>query len=273
MAIDKVPIPEPAIDVGAALGADIEAEEVAALLPLAERPFDAATYRPRTHVPLPGGFLRFEGFIPGLDEDTLLREPMEHLSVDASTVRTLVDAVTFGPFCSRLIEMRAKSLLYGALVERWWDTTSSFHFSSTGEMTLTPYDFLMLTGLRVGVGDLVPFDPDMTQWRDAQLQLLGAIPDTTTRRIVRYSWFYDHFSGTQPVTADEVAQYTRGFMTYLFGTTLYANRENTVRLYILRALVHLSGIVDYDWGDTSLATLYYYMSSISRRKADSLGGY
>ncbi|GMP68534.1 hypothetical protein CsSME_00028127 [Camellia sinensis var. sinensis] len=49
-------------------------------------PFDAATYRPRTHVPPPGGIVRFEGFIPGLDEDTLLREPMEDLSTDASTV-------------------------------------------------------------------------------------------------------------------------------------------------------------------------------------------
>ncbi|KAL7168350.1 hypothetical protein ACSBR2_038734 [Camellia fascicularis] len=58
--------------------------------------------------------------------------------------------------------MRAKSWLYMALVERWWDTTNSFHFFSTGEMTLTPYDFSMLTGLRVGVGDPIPFNPDMT---------------------------------------------------------------------------------------------------------------
>lgn len=143
-------------------------------------------------MPPPGNILRFEGFIPGLDEDTLLREPMEHVSADASTViarriggygsifgprrwyewlpaeiRTLVDAAGFGPFCSRLIHMMAKSWLYGALVERWWDTTFSFHFSSTGEMTLTPYDFSMLTSLRVGVDGLVSFDSNMTQWRAA----------------------------------------------------------------------------------------------------------
>ncbi|KAI7979642.1 Protein MAINTENANCE OF MERISTEMS, partial [Camellia lanceoleosa] len=188
-------------------------------------------------------------------------------------VRTLMDTASFSPFYSGLIDMRAKSFLYGALVEIWWDTTNSFHFSSTGEMTLTPYDFSMLTGLRVGVGDPVLFDPDMTQWKDAQLQLLGAIPDTTSRGMVRYSWFYDHFFGTQPVTVNEVAQYTRGFLTYLFGTTLFANRENTVRLYILGALVHLSRIADYDWGGTGLATLYCYMSSISRHKADSFGSY
>lgn len=43
MASDEVPIPDPAVGIGVALGADMEAEE-AALLPLAKRPFDAATY-------------------------------------------------------------------------------------------------------------------------------------------------------------------------------------------------------------------------------------
>ncbi|GMP98415.1 hypothetical protein CsSME_00046312 [Camellia sinensis var. sinensis] len=292
MASDEVPILDPTVGIGAALGADMEAEEAAALFSLTERPFDEATYQLRTHVPPPGGILRFEGFIPGLDEDTLLREPMEHISANASMVIsrriggygfifgprrwyerlsvevcTLVNAARFRPFCSGLIQMRAEFWLYAALVERWWDTTNLFHFSSIREMTLTPYDFSMLTGLRVGVSSPV------TQWRDAQLQLLGAIPDTTSHGMVRNSWFLGHFSGTQPATTGEVAQYTRGFLIYLLGTTVFANKENTVGLYILGALVHLPRMVEYDWGSTGLATLYYYMSSVSRRKADSLGGY
>ncbi|KAL7196124.1 hypothetical protein ACSBR1_036192 [Camellia fascicularis] len=121
-----------------------------------------------------------------------------------------------------------------------WDTTDSFHFSSIGELTLTPYDFSILTGLRVGVGGPIPCDLDMTQWRAAQHQLLGAIPDITSHGMVRYNWFYDHFSESQLVTPDEVAQYTRGFLMYLLSTTLFANRENTVGLYLLGALVHLS---------------------------------
>ncbi|KAL7253907.1 hypothetical protein ACSBR1_008280 [Camellia fascicularis] len=60
---------------------------------------------------------------------------------------------------------------------------------------------------------------------------------------------------------------------YLLGTTLFANRKNTVGLYLLRALVHLPQVIEYEWGGTGLATLYCYMSSVSRRKADSLGGY
>ncbi|KAL7169689.1 hypothetical protein ACSBR2_034674 [Camellia fascicularis] len=73
------------------------------------------------------------GIIPGLEEDTLLREPTEHLSADASTViarriigygtisgprrwyerlptevRTVVNAAGFGPFCSGLIQIWAE---------------------------------------------------------------------------------------------------------------------------------------------------------------------
>ncbi|GMP68366.1 hypothetical protein CsSME_00028002 [Camellia sinensis var. sinensis] len=72
MASDEVPIPDLAIGIGAVLGADIESKDVLVLPPLIDRPFDAATYRPRTHAPSPGSILRFEGLIPGIDEDILL---------------------------------------------------------------------------------------------------------------------------------------------------------------------------------------------------------
>ncbi|KAL7264118.1 hypothetical protein ACSBR1_002131 [Camellia fascicularis] len=117
-------------------------------------------------------------------------------------VRTLVNAAGFGPFYSGLIQMRAEPLLYGALVERWWDTIDSFHFSSISELTLTSYDFSMLTGLQVGVGGPILFDPDMTQWRAAQRQLLGVIPDTTSHGMMRYSWFLERFTDHQPATSD-----------------------------------------------------------------------
>ncbi|KAL7181429.1 hypothetical protein ACSBR1_040338 [Camellia fascicularis] len=174
MASDEVPIPDPTIGIGATLGADMEGDEAVALLSLTERPFDAATYRPRTHVVA----RRVSGY-------GSISSPLHWHERLPTEVPVAVDAAGFGPFCLGLIQMRAESWLYGALVERWWDTTDSFHFSSTGEMTLTPYDFSMLIG----------------------------------------------------------------------------------------ALVHLSQVAEYDWGGTSLAILYCYMSSVSPYKADSLGSY
>ena len=79
-------------------------------------------------------------------------------------VRHIVDKAGFGPFCTGISRYSASRTLMGALVERWWDTTNSFHFSATGDMTMTPFDFSMLIGLDEA-GRLVPCDTDMGEWK------------------------------------------------------------------------------------------------------------
>ncbi|KAI7986318.1 Protein MAINTENANCE OF MERISTEMS, partial [Camellia lanceoleosa] len=190
-------------------------------------------------------------------------------------VRDLVDLAGFGPFCTGLSRCPARRTLMAALVERWWDTTNSFHFSATGDLTMTPLDFAVLTGLDVG-GWPIPYDEDMGQWEAAWVYLLGAHPpvDRASGR-VRYTWFSSHFRRVEmePGTPEKAAQYARGFLMFLFGTTLFADRGNTVGLYLLSALVDLSQVKWYDWGGAGLATLYCYISATSRRWGDLLGGY
>lgn len=72
---------------------------------------------------------------------------------------------------------------------------------------------------------------------------------------------------------EEVEQYVRGFLMFLLSTTLFANRWNTVGLYLLSALVTLPWVRFYDWSGADLATLYGYMSSTSRMKTEQIGGY
>ncbi|CAL5394275.1 unnamed protein product [Camellia sinensis] len=140
---------------------------------------------------------------------------------------------------------------------------------------MTPFDFAVLTGLDVG-GWSIPYDEDMGEWEDAWMHLLGAHPpvDRVSGR-VRYTWFSSHFRRAEmvPETPEEIEQYARGFLMFLFGTTLFADRGNTVGLYLLSALVDLSQVHRYDWGGAGLATLYFYMSATSRGRGDLLGGY
>ncbi|XP_028055782.1 protein MAIN-LIKE 1-like [Camellia sinensis] len=268
-------------------------------LPPRVRPFIPERYDPPTHVLPQAVFYHFTDFDDRAPEDLLLREPESHLSHQAQevtsrivrgygsvaarewyaelpeAVRDLVDLAGFGPFYSGISRCPASRTLMGALVERWWDTTNSFHFFATGDMTMTPFDFAILIGLDAG-GWAIPYDKDMGQWEAAWIYLLGARPpvDRSSGR-VRYTWFSSHFRRVEmePKTPEEVAQYTREFLMFLIGTTLFADRGNTVGLYLLSALVDLSQVRRYDWGGTSLATLYCYMSATSRGQGNILGGY
>ncbi|GMP54542.1 hypothetical protein CsSME_00019686 [Camellia sinensis var. sinensis] len=81
-------------------------------------------------------------------------------------VRHIVDEAGFGPFCMGLSRHPASRTLLGALVERWWDITNSFHFSAIRDMTMTLYDFSLLIGLDVA-GRSIPYDTDMGEWEAA----------------------------------------------------------------------------------------------------------
>ncbi|KAF5932180.1 hypothetical protein HYC85_028351 [Camellia sinensis] len=271
-------------------------------LPLRVRPFDPETYRPAVHEMLPDGLRQFRSFDRHVPPELLLREPTSHLSFGASegdshtirgygntvardwylelpdAVRDIVDEAGFGIFCRGLSRLTTCRPLLAALVERWWDTTNSFHFSVAGDMTMTPYDFSMLTGIGVR-GDLIPFDTDMDEWDAAQLYLLGTQPPLARAGFVRYSWFESHFR-IQPALAEEaqmspeeVDQYAWGFIMFLFGMTLFVERANTVPLCLLSALVDVRQIRHYDSGGAALATLYGYMSSSSHLSGQLLGGY
>ncbi|KAF5933342.1 hypothetical protein HYC85_029513 [Camellia sinensis] len=241
----------------------LEMDPEADPLPLHIRPFDPETYRPAVHVMLPDGLRQFRSFERSVAPELLLREPTSHLSFGASegdshtirgygntvardwyvelpdAVRDIVDEVGFGIFYRGLSRLTTCRPLLATLVERWWDTTNSFHFSVAGDMTMTPYDFSMLTG--IGFESHFRVQPALAE--EAQMP------------------------------PEEVDQYAQGFIMFLFGTTLFADRANTVPLCLLSALVDVRRIRRYDWGSAGLATLYGYMSSSSCLSGQLLGGY
>ncbi|GMP55759.1 hypothetical protein CsSME_00020485 [Camellia sinensis var. sinensis] len=190
-----------------------EMDPEAELLSLSVRLFDSATYRPAIHMLPPDGLRQFRSFDRGMPQELLLRESPSHMSFGASkfiagtpapdvclnlktcthailppllntlenyshtvrgygnaaardwymelpdAVHHIVDQAGFDAFCRGLSRLTVSKPLLAALAER--------------DMTITPYDFSMLTRIGVG-GDPIPFDTDMDEWYAAQIHLLGA---------------------------------------------------------------------------------------------------
>ncbi|KAK9984331.1 hypothetical protein SO802_033856 [Lithocarpus litseifolius] len=81
----------------------------------------------------------------------MLKGIWEILSPD---IKNIVDEAGFQTFFQDLLnqdthEYKDLQLLLG-LSEWFWDTICIFHFPSVGEVMLTPYDFSVITGLRLG---------------------------------------------------------------------------------------------------------------------------
>ncbi|GMP82987.1 hypothetical protein CsSME_00037074 [Camellia sinensis var. sinensis] len=188
-------------------------------LPPRTRAFMPERYRPAAHVLPRAVFRHFTSFDERAPADLLLREPEQHLSHEAReggsrSVRGYGSTMArdwYAELPEGLSRCPARRTLMAALVERWWDTTNSFHFSATGDMTMTPFDFAVLTGLDVG-GWAIPYDEDMGEWEAAWMYLLGARPpvDRVSGR-VRYTWFSSHFRRAEmvPETPKETEQYAR----------------------------------------------------------------
>ncbi|GMP56204.1 hypothetical protein CsSME_00020776 [Camellia sinensis var. sinensis] len=190
-------------------------------LPPRTRPFMPERYRPAVHVLPRAVFRHFTSFDERAPANLLLREPEQHLSHEAReggsrSVRGYGSTMARDWYAELpegvrdLVDLAGRTLM-AALVERWWDTTNSFHFSATGDMTMTPFDFVVLTGLDVG-GWAIPYDEDMGEWEAAWMYLLGARPpvDRVSGR-VRYTWFSSHFRRAEmvPETPEETEQYAR----------------------------------------------------------------
>jgi len=60
--------------------------------------------------------------------------------------RAYIQEACFEPILNLLPKKSTSATLEQCLIERWWDTTHTFHIAEW-EMTVTPYDFHCMTSL------------------------------------------------------------------------------------------------------------------------------
>ena len=150
------------------------------------------------------------------------------------------------------------------LSERFWDTTCTFHFPGIGEVMLTPYDFSVITNLRLG-GERIRVNDFLTPKEIKKL--LGVVPSTMKSKNVLLMWLFQHIKGCKTV-----AMGTRMFMLLFIMTFLCPDLGSTMNLRYLWSLRNIEQIKNYDWGGMAYATLLHFMTQFSRHSLSSLGG-
>ncbi|XP_056685083.1 protein MAIN-LIKE 2-like isoform X1 [Spinacia oleracea] len=146
-----------------------------------------------------------------------------------------------------------------ALLERWWDTTNTFHMA-WGDITITPLEFAMITGLPFSERN-VTFDCELT-WRSAAAKdLLGPVVDLTD----------DDAHASVKVIVEAICgggvsaeQRVRLFLLALVSRVMARSRNSRVHIKFLSALRDLGAVSSYNWGGLAYSHLLYEMKQASQ---------
>ena len=147
-------------------------------------------------------------------------------------IRNIINDTGFQTFFEALLHQETheyKDLqLLLALSERFWDTTCTFHFLGIGDVMLTPYDFSIITSLRLG-GERIKVNDFLTPKEIKSL--LGIVPSKLKSKNVSLMWLYENIERCKTVALD-----TCMFILLFIGTFLCSDLGNTVSLHYLWSL-------------------------------------
>ena len=144
-------------------------------------------------------------------------------------IKNIINEAGFGTFFEAPLNQETheyKDLqLLLTLAERFWDTTCTFHFPSIGEVMLTPYDFSIITGLRLG-GERIRVNDSLTSTEIKKL--LGVVSSRMKSKSIPLSWLCENLP-----QCDTMAKGARMFMLLFIGTFLCSDLGSTVNLRYL----------------------------------------
>ena len=137
-----------------------------------------------------------------------------------------------------------------ALFEWFWDTTCTFHFPGIGEVMLTPYDFSVIIGLKLGCKRIEGHDSiSPTEVK----KFLVMNPPRVSDSNVTLMWLFSNIEKCKSVETG-----TRMFVFLFIGSLLCPNLWSTVSLHYLWSSRNINCIKYYDWGGMAYATLLHY---------------
>ena len=151
------------------------------------------------------------------------------------------------------------------LIERWWDTTYTFHITKR-EMMVTPYDFYHMTGLSFKRAII---NLDSVSGIQLGLDMLGT---KYSIEIIHYFDLVSDYMLLPQRIMEEHVWMARAFLLHLLGAYLFTNDGKTVSLRWLTLFQDFANAWRANWGQACLAYLYSTLDTLSRGTLRQLVG-
>ena len=159
----------------------------------------------------------------------MLKGIWEILSLD---IKNFINKAGFQNFFQALLNQETheyKDLqLLLSLSERFWDTTCTFNFPGISEVMLMPYDFSVITNLRLG-GERIKINDSLTSKEIKSL--LGVVPSKLKSKNVFLIWLYEIIENCKTIATG-----TCMFMLLFIGIFLCLDIGSTMSLRYLWSL-------------------------------------
>lgn len=169
-----------------------------------------------------------------------------------------------------LASPQSRCVLRG-LCERFWGTTNTFHFPF-GQMTITPDDFSMLTGLPF-VGDALDYQGELFMAREDLCAHVGnIILKTRQENSFSIDILFEHLEEhlLNGCNADE-GHLIRIFLAAMLSATIFADRSSRCHFHYLGNLFNLGRIPYLNWASAGLSNLLHHLRSGPRKIEQTWG--
>ncbi|XP_006856388.2 uncharacterized protein LOC18446203 isoform X3 [Amborella trichopoda] len=148
-----------------------------------------------------------------------------------------------------------------AFIKTWCTQTNTAHLN-IGEMGPTLYDVWRILHIPVTGEPVTGIRPE--NYRDFIKGYLGDCPTEKKLMRIKHTWLRKRF-GQLPkgYSKLQLVQYTRAYLLYLVGTTIFADSSKGTTLAIYLQLFHdFDTAGKYAWGAAALAFLYRSLSKV-----------
>ena len=148
---------------------------------------------------------------------------MEWFNLLALETRGYIWEVGLEPIIGLLLEKYVNATLVQCLIERWWDTTHTYHVTER-EIMVTPYEFYHMTSLSF---ERAIISLDGMSGIQLGIDMLGRKYSTET---IRYFDLVSDYMFLPQRTMEECVCMARAFLLHLLEAYVFTNGGQTVSL-------------------------------------------